>query len=463
MDKKFSSDEVPLGQLLEQARVGDLQLPDFQRGWVWDDRHIASLLASISVSYPIGAVMTLRTGNPDVKFRPRPLEGVQLDAPREPDLMLLDGQQRTTSPYLALKSGKPVPTRDARGKDMLRRYYADIGACLIPDRDREEAIVSVPADGLIKTFHNEVLLDVSTREAEIAAEMFPLDIVMDAGATMTWQLAYLHGGPGDSDTRLQTWMGFFEKVIQPFVQYQVPVIQLVKSTPKEAVCQVFEKVNTGGVSLTVFELVTATYAADNFNLRDDWDERRTQLENYPVLNQFEATDFLQVVTLLATYERRQQHLAVEAEDEKAPAVTCKRRDILRLSLADYNKWADVATGALKRVVPFIHAEHIYAARDVPYRSQLVPLGAIFAALGSKAESHGTRQKLRQWYSCGVFGEMYGGSTETRFANDLQDVVAWLNHDGPEPRTIKEAQFQADRLLTLRARTVPPTRVSTPCR
>ncbi len=35
-------------------------------------------------------------------------------------------------------------------------------------------------------------------------------------------------------------------------------------------CLVFEKVNTGGVQLSVFELVTATYAADSFNLRRDW-------------------------------------------------------------------------------------------------------------------------------------------------------------------------------------------------
>src|SRR3954451_1471083 len=92
-EKKFTSDEVPLAQILEQARTGVLQLPDFQRGWVWDDNHIASLLASISVSYPIGAVMTLQAGNPDVRFRPRALEGVELKKPTEPEFMLLDGQQ----------------------------------------------------------------------------------------------------------------------------------------------------------------------------------------------------------------------------------------------------------------------------------------------------------------------------------------------------------------------------------
>ena len=451
VEKKFNSDEVPLGQLLQQAQSGELQLPDFQRGWVWDDNHIASLLASISVSYPIGAVMTLRTGNPDVRFRPRPLEGVELGNTVEPDLMLLDGQQRTTSLYLALKSGKPVPTTDSRGKDLQRRYYIDIREALRADGDREEAIVSVPPDGRVKNFRGEVRLDVSDREAEIAAEMFPLDIVMDQPATMDWQLAYLDHGPGEQSERLKTWMRFNESVINPFVQYQVPVIQLAKSTPKEAVCQVFEKVNTGGVSLTVFELITATYAADDFNLRDDWNARRAAFREHPVLARFEPSDFLQVVTLLTTYERRVAHLAANPDLEKAPAVSCKRRDVLRLSLEDYRKWADVATEALLRAVPFVHGEHVFTARDLPYATQLVPLTAIFATLGDRANGHGVRQKLRRWYWSGVFGEMYGGSTETRFANDLLDVVAWITSDGSEPRTVREAQFQADRLLTLRSR------------
>src|SRR3954451_19702604 len=118
MEKKFTSDEIPLSQILNEARSGKLQLPDFQRGWVWDDNHISSLLASISLSYPIGAVMTLQTGNPDVRFRPRPLEGVELPKPVDPEFLLLDGQQRATSLYLALMSQAPVPTRDAKGKKL---------------------------------------------------------------------------------------------------------------------------------------------------------------------------------------------------------------------------------------------------------------------------------------------------------------------------------------------------------
>lgn len=45
----------------------------------------------MSLSYPIGAVMTLCTGNPDVRFKPRPIESVDVAMETVPELQL-DGQ-----------------------------------------------------------------------------------------------------------------------------------------------------------------------------------------------------------------------------------------------------------------------------------------------------------------------------------------------------------------------------------
>ena len=455
MEKKFSSDELPLAQLLDRAARGHLQLPDFQRGWVWDDDHIQSLLASISLSYPIGAIMTLVAGNPDVNFRARLLEGVTREATPAPELLLLDGQQRLTSLFQALKSRAPVCTRDRRGNESLRHYYADINACIDPTVDREEeGIVGVPADRIVRSDFGRVIdMDLSTRDREIAAEMFPLDIVLDGGDTMDWQMAYLQSGPGDQPDRVTKWKQFQEAIINPFVQYHVPTIDLARSTPKEAVCQVFEKVNTGGVTLKVFELLTATYAADDFELRKDWDARHERLAQHVLLARVDATAFLQVVTLLATYDRRRAHLQAHPEDDKAPAVSCKRREVLRLPLGDYRQWADVAERGLRRAVPFLHSHRIFRYRDLPYATQLVPLGAIFGWLEDRAESYASRQRLGQWFWCGVLGEMYGGAAETRFANDVEDCIAWIEDgaDSAPPRTVQAAQFQAERLLTLRTR------------
>ena len=95
MEKTFDSKSTPLAQLLAEAESGDLQLPDFQRSWVWTDEQIRSLLASISLAYPMGALMTLETAN--VRFASRPLEGIELLPGREPSHLLLDGQERVTS------------------------------------------------------------------------------------------------------------------------------------------------------------------------------------------------------------------------------------------------------------------------------------------------------------------------------------------------------------------------------
>jgi uncharacterized protein with ParB-like and HNH nuclease domain len=94
----FDSIVETLPELLRSICAGKTQLPDFQRGWVWDDGHIRSLLASVSLSYPIGAVMMLETGNPSVRFQPRPVEGALPPSNAgEPERLILDGQQRLTS------------------------------------------------------------------------------------------------------------------------------------------------------------------------------------------------------------------------------------------------------------------------------------------------------------------------------------------------------------------------------
>ncbi|MGI5273370.1 GmrSD restriction endonuclease domain-containing protein [Nonomuraea sp. CA-218870] len=453
MAKTFESGEIPLADLLNQAHQGILQLPDFQRGWVWDDDHIVSLLASVSRSFPIGAVMTLETGNADVRFQPRPLEGVPSSAAAgEPKYLLLDGQQRTTSLYLALRSAAPVPTRDTRKKDIERWYFADIDACIDPDADRSDAILSLPADKRRVDTRGNVVLDASATRVQVRAGkagLFPLDIVLNPAATTDWQLAYLMAGAPEEQVKI--WKRFQEALILPFLQYSVPRIALDQKTTKEAVCQVFEKVNTGGVELTVFELLTATYAAENFRLRDDWERRQAVWVDEPLLADLDATTFLQIVTLLWTRSRWEERTRDRVRSDRVPAVSAKRRDMLSLPLSEYWRWADAVTHALQGVVRFLQRERIFRARDLPYSTQLVPLTAILTLLGEAAFTPEPTAKLRQWYWCGVFGELYGGTTETRFANDLQDVLAWVQDNGEEPRTVRESQFQAERLLGLRTR------------
>lgn len=445
----FDSTKTLLYDLLVRADDGRLQLPDFQRGWVWDDERIKSLLASISVSFPIGAVMLLQTGGEHVRFKPRPIAGTssRLEAVT-PETLILDGQQRLTSLYWALMGRTAVETMDDKGKVIRRWYYIDINQAVWPEVDREDAVLSVPEDRLVKAFGGDIRLDVSSPEREFEQALFPVNRIFDSD---DWRIAYDEHWGYDRE-RIRLFNEFNTEVIKRFEQYQIPVIELKKETPKEAVCLVFERVNTGGVPLTVFELLTASFAAENFQLREDWTAREQRLKKiYPVLHKLGSNDFLQAISLLVTQQRRREALVGGAAKDKAPGISCKRKEILKLEVADWQSWADQMERGFVQAAKFLHGQKIFKARDLPYRTQLVPLAAIFSDLGNDGETEGARQKIARWYWCGVLGELYGGAIESRFARDLPEVVALVRGEETEPITIAESNFQAGRLLTLRTR------------
>ena len=445
----FESPDYLLADLMKDVGNGKIQLPDFQRQWKWDDDRIAALLASISLGHPVGVLMMLEVGGTDVNFAAKPLSGAEGAATNEPERLLLDGQQRMTSFFQALASNRAVQTSDGRKKRLTRWYYLDMEKALADPGDREEAIVSVPEDRVVRgNFGRSVVLDISTLDAECRAEMFPLSGVFDSARTNSWMIRYLQLDQGTMPERLDRWNRFQQEGLANLTSYLVPVIVLTKETPKEAVCTVFEKVNTGGVPLNVFELLTATYASDNFRLKDDWQAREKRLRRRKVYATLESSDFLQAVTLLSTRARK---LAWAGADSDTPGVSCKRKDILRLDLDEYQTWADAAEEGFDWAATFLAQEGIFTAADVPYRTQLVPLAAIRATIGNEIDNLGIFDRIRQWYWCGVLGELYGGAIVTRFARDLEQVVDWVTNGGPPPGTVGAASFNASRLLTLRTR------------
>ena len=167
----FKTNPAPLKELLDDAESGKIQLPDFQRGWVWDDDRIRMLLASISRGFPVGAIMTLEAGG-EIRLKSRMIEVAEGKDGTTLDAFLLDGQQRLTSMYQSLRHEGPVDTHDNRGRRIKRWYYIDMLAAMDPNGDREDAIVSVPEDKKeTRNFGREVIRDLSSRELEYEQHM----------------------------------------------------------------------------------------------------------------------------------------------------------------------------------------------------------------------------------------------------------------------------------------------------
>ena len=446
MTTSFRTHPVALKDLMRECQDGKLQLPDFQRGWVWDQDRIIDLLASISEGFPVGALMTLDASG-EVAFAVRPVEGAP-PASKPLEAYLLDGQQRMTSLYQSTSTRSPVLTQTAKKRPARLHFYFDIEAALNHNAARRDAIVAVPEDRIVReNFGRDIALDLSTEEAEFAALHFPIDRIFEAQlwvqAALTWVLKDMVA----RKDHMALINEFSIKVINNFADYQVPVITLGKDTSRAAVCLVFEKVNTGGKALDAFELVTAMYAGQKFHLRDDWKVRRDRLLKQPVLANVEPVEFLQAISLLHTKAVRTK---AEAEGRDPPAISATRNSLLQIPLSAYREYADRVEQGYVTAAKFLHGLKIFRARDLPYQTQFVPLAAILAELGPNWENDAVRKLIAQWYWCGVFGELYGSAVESRFALDIRDVPRWIT-GGPVPQSIERADFREERLRTLRTR------------
>lgn len=459
----FQTNPIDLHRLLDECHRGIIQLPDFQRSWVWDEDRIKSLIASISHAFPVGALMSLDTGGP-VNFKPRPVEGAPAEARQmAPQSLLLDGQQRMTSLYQVTLRNKVVETVTQKKKRVKRWFYIDIAKAIDEAVDREEAVIGVPEDRMERVdFGREIVLDLSAPNKEYAALMFPVTQVFDWD---TWQDGFNDHWSGDEHKAVREQFRTFKReVLENFKMYRVPVIALDRSTSKAAVCVVFEKVNTGGKPLDAFELVTAMYAASGHELRKDWygdegvkgrhqrlaDTLRPVDSETGILAGVGNTDFLQAISLFFTRDRRRAAERAGKEGKELPAVSGNRQALLDLPLEAYKKYETQVERGFVQAAKFLHMLHIYRIFDLPYQSQIVPLAAILADIGDAWEHEANRAKLVQWYWNGVFGELYGSAVETRVAKDFMEVPRWLS-GGLAPSTVSETIFRSDRLKTMRMR------------
>lgn len=161
--------------------------------------------------------------------------------------------------------------------------------------------------------------------------------------------------------------------------------------------------------------------------------------NTDVMFGVDETSFLTAITLFTTYHANTM-------------TTCKKKDVLSLSIDDYKANKDKLLEGYEMAKKFLFGQHVFRMRDLPYTTQLIPLAAICAEIGSSTFNlPKTQNILAQWFWCGIMGEMYGGANETRYANDIEDVVAEIRGKTSLRRTINSAFFSATRLISLQTR------------
>ena len=379
-----------LKDLLAEIHSRTMALPDFQRDFVWEPGATQELIVSIANNYPAGSILRVR----DAKrvFAAREFEGATALNGQKHTFLVLDGQQRLTSLYQAFYGvGEHC-------------YYLDLKKLLNGD-DFEEAIFHVRAT--TKWAKAREGFDIQAKEL-----ILPLSVLKGgAGGFLQWLLQVTNPMPqADRTSMLDALTKINEQWIKIIDDYSFPVVTLSDKTEPDALCTIFETLNRTGVKLSVFELLTARFWPQNINLRELWDKACGE---YPIIDDFEVDPYyvLQAISLAC---------------RKSPS--CKRSDVLNLAATDITEWWDKVIIGLKTGLEILKDDcKVIQPKWLPYQTMIAPLAAIIAKVGSPktAEAGVHREKLKRWFWCSVFGQVYESAPNSKSAKDVLEVFDWL--------------------------------------
>ena len=434
----FTTPNYGLTDLFSRIDRGDLQLPDFQRAYAWDVDRIRSLIVTVLRGYPMGALMALDTRNEPMRFRPRPLSGAP-DTGQNPGLLLLDGQQRLTTLYHCFRGNGQVNTADFRGKKITRSFFVDVHTAVSEGLMPDEAVFAVDEEGRVRShFGPGVEGSLLDKEVALAHGCLPVAALLtEEGTSMLFELVF---ATSDTPERREEIAAFNNRILRPLAGYRTPMIRLARETGRAGVGSIFAQANSAGLQMDVFELLTAVFAneREDFRLGEHWRDVEAQLRRFPALDGIGRTEFLQAVSLYVTATTGQ--------------AGGQREDILRLSLDQYLEGAKAMVPAFASVAVFFARRCIFTRDQVPYTAQVIPLAVILAQLGGHTDvlaNEQARDRINQWFWCGVFGELYGSSAvKLRSARDVVEVTRWARGETEEkPKTVVDATFYESRFLT----------------
>ncbi|MEJ7841720.1 MAG: DUF262 domain-containing protein, partial [Rubrobacter sp.] len=357
-----------IASLIQRIDDGDIKLPTFQRPQVWNVDQVIDLLDSVNRGYPVGSLLFWETST---KLRyERNIGGFELPDTRErhPRNYVLDGQQRLTTLYAVLKRS---PEQLAQ---RLRVVY---------DLTRKEFVPAAESVG---------------------SQQVPLNLLYDTNGFMNFR-DHLRAQENGDKLVVETQLPW-----ETFQNYVVPVVT-VPEAPIDKVGVIFERINSRGTRLTVFDLmVAATWAVEGteeFNLKDSVDNIVGQLDE----KDYGGVDAVSILRSLSVVDTG------SARRESILALRDHARGELELLL-------EKTRVALTRAVDFLISETSVISSDfLPYERQLILLTYVMDRNSTLTAADYT--VLRQWFWRTSFSERYRAGGEAFYDEDLQRAVVAL--------------------------------------
>jgi len=372
--------------LIYEIDEGVIKIPKFQRDFVWDIGKTAKLLDSILKGYPIGTFILWQTDERinDIKNigdmeLPETKDGVKVQ-------YVLDGQQRITSLYAAIK-GAEIQKPGTNKKIDYKNIYVNLNV----DVEDDIPVISEkkPLDCKYVSLHD--VLNLTLRNSKKLKDAMSLS---------------------------QEDLELVDDYQEAFRMYKFSTVLLLKNDINSAI-EVFTRINTGGKVLTLFEIMSAkTYdEIQEFDMQKKWKQSMSRFEKVG----YDGISGMIILNLI---------VLLKGGD-------CKRKTTLSLDKQKIiDAWGASISALEKSIDYFRNAYRIPASRLIPYDSLLVPFAYFFYKNNENDPDSEQSQFLKEFFWRISLSGRYSSSTETSLTQDVKRMDEILNGGRPKYDDIK---------------------------
>jgi hypothetical protein len=357
-------------ELISEIEKGQVKIPQFQREFVWDLKGSARLLDSIFKNYPIGTFIFWRTND---RLRSiRNIGNLDLPEPRDGEFItyVLDGQQRITSLFASLKGVKIK--RDGKHETDYSKIYIDLVS------DEENTVVITDTEG----FDAKSIISVKDL------------IEQDFDLLATYSK--------DMREKIKQYRSTLES-------YDFSVIE-VKNAEIEVATDIFTRINVGGRSLSLFEIMVAK----TYDIEKDFDLAQKYIELLISLapSHYETISAATVLQTLAMIYKKD----------------CTRKEILKIPKADFIEMWDATIDSIKATIDYFRSYYrIPVSRLLPYNALIVPFSYYFYKQKVKPTGE-VQRRLEDFFWRASLGARYSSGVESKLASDIEKIEKFIKNE-----------------------------------
>lgn len=360
--------DIFVTQIIERVLSGQIRIPTFQRGFVWDADKVALLMDSIYKGYPIGSLLFWRTRS-RLRFE-RNLGSFHLPDvdPDYPIDYVLDGQQRITSIFGVFQS----QIEAFEVEDWTNVYFdhkANSNAQESQFAVLSEKEVDPNRHFLLRNFFNTVAYRRATA---------PLD-----------------------DATVET----LDKAQDRFRQIRIP-IQMLSTDDKTIVAIVFERINRQAVELDTLQLLSAWTWSEEFDLQRQFEGLSSELEPFGFHNVGQDQDLLlRCCSAVLTH-------------------SVKTDTLINLNGAIVRDRFQEVTNGLKGAIDFLRDNlQVHSLENLPYSNLLVPLSVFFSSTGNSQFRYtdAQRRTIIKWFWRTCLSRRYNSQPIKSMQFDIEEM------------------------------------------